>query len=31
MGRAIAVYGPIDEWFVNDADATAKKLVLPKD
>jgi len=24
FGRAVAVYGPFDEWFINDADATAK-------
>ena len=24
MGRAVAVYGPYDEWFVNDANATAQ-------
>ncbi|MBR1680839.1 prepilin-type N-terminal cleavage/methylation domain-containing protein [bacterium] len=24
MGRAVAVYGPVEDWFVNDANATAQ-------
>ena len=24
MGRAVAVYGPVEDWFINDANATAQ-------